>query len=305
MFKGSGQINPQALRNDYSGFERAAAIKQQTLAGIGQAIKEGHQKIVQKKKDAAALESSRVLMEQVAKSAGFEIDPKTLAAIAKGADPAMMKTATETMAKLGQWGQEQQALIDKQEAEKKQRIEAARLLAEARLDAAAPEELREKTEFENKQADRDALSATVSVAAQRRWNLKTTMEAYHRNGGKDDMAAHEAWAKMNPNMRPEVATIEDKDGNEHEVILWNGQMRSIADLTKTERTSAAAEAIEKSDLNPEQKTKLWTKIANLLGSNEDSDSIKALRIIVEGGGAPFVGGDGSNESPEVVNINDL
>ena len=118
MFKGSGQINPQGLKNDYSGFERAAAIKQQTLAGVGRAIKEGHEKIVKKKKDAAALESSRVLMKQVAKSAGFELDEETLAAIAKGADPEMMKTATETMAKLGQFSREQEALKEKQIADR-------------------------------------------------------------------------------------------------------------------------------------------------------------------------------------------
>ena len=355
MFKGSGQINPQGLKNDYSGFERAAAIKQQTLAGVGRAIKEGHEKIVKKKKDAAALESSKVLMKKVADAAGFKIDEETLAAIAKGADPELMKTATETMAKLGEYSQKQEALMAQQKRQRDDQIEAARLVAQAKVDAAEtlkktnattaktlgetnattaetlgetnattaetlgetkasaaeilalarkPGEKRAETKFNNEETDRDALSDTVSMAAQRGWNLKTTMEDYHRKGGKDDMAVHDAWAKMNPNMKPEVATITDKDGKEHEVILWNGQMRSVADLTKTERTSAAAEAIEKSDLNPEQKTKLWTKIANLLGSNEDSDSIKALRIVMAGM-APFVGGGGSNAAPEVVNINDL
>ena len=118
MFKGSGQINPQGLKNDYSGFERAAAIKQQTLAGVGRAIKEGHEKIVKKKKDAAAVESSRVLMKKVADAAGFELDAETLAAIAKGADPEFMNTATETMAKLGQWDREQKALKEKQIADR-------------------------------------------------------------------------------------------------------------------------------------------------------------------------------------------
>lgn len=128
MFKGSGQINPQGLKNDYSGFERAAAIKQQTMAGIGKAIKEGHEKIVKKKKDAAAVESGRVLMEQVAKSAGFEIDQETLAAIAKGADPEFMKDATNTMTELGKWEREQIALKEKQDQDREIRQQLANLV---------------------------------------------------------------------------------------------------------------------------------------------------------------------------------
>ena len=320
MFKGSGQINPQGLKNDYSGFERAAAIKQQTLAGVGRAIKEGHEKIVKKKKDAAALESSKVLMKKVADAAGFKIDEETLAAIAKGADPKLMENATQTMAKLGQWSKNQEALMAQQEAEKKQRIEAARLVAEAKVDAAEtlkktnattaktlgetnattaktlgetnattaeilalarkPGETRAETKFKNEETDRDALSDTLSQSAQDGWDLKKTMESYREKGGKDDMAVHDAWAKMNPNMKPEVATITDKDGKEHEVILWNGQMRLMSDLNKEEKLSAVETTLAASNhLTEEQKQEIRNKLASNLG--EDSEIFRVMELLLD------------------------
>ena len=187
----------------------------------------------------------------------------------------------------------------KQKAEKKQRIKAARLLAKAKLDAAAPEEIRKETEFKNEQADRKALSDTVSTAAQRGWNLKTTMESYHRSGGKDDMAVHEAWAKMNPNMKPEMATLEDKDGKEHEVILWNGQMRPVADLTRQDKMSAFEEALTKGGFSEDEQTELWEKYAGKLASANESETVAILKAL-----GLDVGG-GSSEASEVVNINDI
>ena len=309
MFKGSGQINPQGLKNDYSGFERAAAIKQQTLAGVGRAIKEGHEKIVKKKKDAAALESSKVLMKKVADAAGFKIDEETLAAIAKGADPKLMENATQTMAKLGQWSKNQEALMAQQEAEKKQRIEAARLVAEAKVDAAEtlketnattaktlgetnasaaeilalarkPGETRAETKFKNAETDRNALSDTLSQSAQDGWDLKKTMESYREKGGKDDMAVHDAWAKMNPNMKPEVATITDKDGKEHEVILWNGQMRLMSDVSKEEKLSAVETTLAASNhLTEEQKQEIRNKLASNLG--EDSEIFRVMELLLD------------------------
>ena len=308
MFKGSGQINPQALKNDYSGIERAAGIKANTLASLGKAIEGGFKAHKQKKEDKAeaerALELTGIMMEQM----GYEGDPEAIKAVMKNAGASEINKMGDALKEITQYQQKADAALLQQNKDRRiQRMLANQ--AQQRLDATAatagPKEVRVQVTFENEQADRKALSDTVSMAAQRGWNLKTTMESYHRSGGKDDMAVHEAWVKMNPNMKPEIATLEDKDGNEHELILWNGQMRPVADLTKTERTSAAAEAIEKSDLKPEQKTKLWTKIANLLGSNEESDSIKALRIVMEAGMVPIAGGGGSSEAPEVLNINDL
>jgi hypothetical protein len=309
MFKGSGQINPQGLKNDYSGFERAAAIKQQTLAGVGRAIKEGHEKIVKKKKDAAALESSKVLMKKVADAAGFKIDEETLAAIAKGADPKLMENATQTMAKLGQWSKNQEALMAQQEAEKKQRIEAARLVAEAKVDAAEtlketnattaktlgetnasaaeilalarkPGETRAETKFKDAETDRNALSDTLSQSAQDGWDLKTTMESYHKSGGKDDMAVHDAWAKMNPNMQPVVALVAGKDGIEHEMILWGGQMRLMSDLNKEEKLSAVETTLAASNhLTEEQKQEIRNKLASNLG--EDSEIFRVMELLLD------------------------
>ena len=331
MFKGSGQINPQGLKNDYSGFERAAAIKQQTLAGVGRAIKEGHEKIVKKKKDAAALESSKVLMKKVADAAGFKIDEETLAAIAKGADPKLMENATQTMAKLGQWSKNQEALMAQQEAEKKQRIEAARLVAEAKVDAAEtlkktnattaktlgetnattaktlgetnattaktlgetnasaaeilalarkPGETRAETKFKNEETDRNALSDTLSQSAQDGWDLKKTMESYREKGGKDDMAVHDAWAKMNPNMQPVVALVAGKDGIEHEMILWGGQMRLMSDLNKEEKLSAVETTLAASNhLTEEQKQEIRNKLASNLG--EDSEIFRVMELLLD------------------------
>lgn len=188
MFKGSGQINPQGLKNDYSGYERAAAIKQQTLAGVGRAIKEGHEKIVKKKKDAAALESSKVLMAQVAKSAGFEIDPETLAAIAKGADPEFMNTATETMAKLGQFSQEKEALLEKQ---KKDRAVAQQLADQAGVSttASAGYTNAQTDDLKGTSADKEAFRTAYEGS-----DTVTDFQGQYK--GKDFLGATEGYIKM-------------------------------------------------------------------------------------------------------------
>ena len=53
MFKRSAPINPQALRNDYTGIERAAAIKQKTLADLGGVISDGFKSFQKKKRGQA------------------------------------------------------------------------------------------------------------------------------------------------------------------------------------------------------------------------------------------------------------
>lgn len=313
MFKGSGQINPQGLRNDYSGFERAAAIKQQTMAGIGKAIKEGHEKIVKKKKDAAVLESGRVLMGQVAESAGFKIDKETLDKIAKGADQEFMKNATETMAKLGEWGQKQAALMAQQKKEVADRIAAAKIVATAKVNAAKtlataqvdaagtlaterkPGELRDETEFRDKQGDRGALSKVLSASAQKKWSLKRTMKVYHKSGGKDDEAVYDAYVKMNPNMQPEIAKVKDEEGNTVELVLWNGQMRSMSDLTKEQKLSAVETTLAAStNLTKEKKQEIRNFLATNLGTDKDSEAVKLMRIVFDrengGQGGPVVRG---------------
>ena len=118
-FKGSSQINPNALKNDYSGFERAAAIKAQTMAGLGQAIGDGYKAHKQKIADKEEAERAKKLVGVYLKQSGANVDEETLSGILRGTN---MKAG-----EINQIGETLMGLdkIQKQEAEKIAKREAA------------------------------------------------------------------------------------------------------------------------------------------------------------------------------------
>ena len=122
-FKGSSQINPNALKNDYSGFERAAAIKAQTMAGLGQAISQGYKAHKQKMADKAeaerALEFTGLMMEQM----GYEGDPEAAKAIMKNAGAGEINKMGGILKDLTQYQKETGAKIKQQEIVNKQQEE--------------------------------------------------------------------------------------------------------------------------------------------------------------------------------------
>tara|TARA_R110000824_G_scaffold117470_5_gene269479 strand:+ start:8128 stop:9441 length:1314 start_codon:yes stop_codon:yes gene_type:complete len=116
--KGSSQINPNALKNDYSGFERAAQIKAQTMAGLGKFINDGYkahkQKIADKEEAKRALAITGIMMEQM----GYEGDPEAAKAIMKDAGAGeinkmggILKDITQIQKKEGEKIAQQQAAM--------------------------------------------------------------------------------------------------------------------------------------------------------------------------------------------------
>ena len=86
MFKGSAQINPQALKVDYSGIERASAIKQKTLADLGGVIGDGIKSFQKKREDKLKKESAMKIIRDHAAQSGREMSEEEVKNIYANSD---------------------------------------------------------------------------------------------------------------------------------------------------------------------------------------------------------------------------
>ena len=180
MFKRSAPINAQAPRNDYSGIERAAAIKQKTLADLGGVISEGFKSFQKKKEDKLKKESAMKIIRDHAAQSGREMTEEEVMGIYKDADADTILQQGAILRDLARYDKEERQRIEQEkimalaakrsnelaearnEIAKKQAA-AARINAKKSLLGARAGERRNKEEFKAGKKHNQATSASIQA----------------------------------------------------------------------------------------------------------------------------------------------
>jgi hypothetical protein len=120
----SSQVNPGALRNDYSGFAEAGRIKGQMYANLGQNIKEGYKAHKEKIRSKAEEETAIKILTDIEKRMGGKRTPEEIKSIYKnGGMDAKTIIATGTKAQeMSQMQKQLQQQADQREAAARQQV---------------------------------------------------------------------------------------------------------------------------------------------------------------------------------------
>lgn len=249
MFKRSAPINPQALRNDYTGIERAAAIKQKTLADLGGVISDGFKSFQKKKEDKLKKESAMKIIRDHAAQSGREMTEDEVMGIYKDADADTILEQGAILRDLARYDKEEKQRIAQQEimalAAKRQNelAEARNKIAQRQADTSLlgmqttaaqnamgnvikKEESDLKTRLFEKDTTNDtALSASLQNAAKQKGggSLVSFLEKYAEKGGTDTTEAIRSYQGAFPGSKRYTAEYTDKNGKLKTAVFVNGQ----------------------------------------------------------------------------------
>jgi len=255
MFKRSAPINPQALRNDYSGIERAAAIKQKTLADLGGVISDGFKSFQKKKEDKLKKESAMKIIRDHAAQSGREMTEDEVRGIYKDADADTILEQGAILRDLARYDKEEKQRIAQQEimalaAQRANKLAQARnKIAQRQADASLlgvqttaaqnamgnvirQEESDLKTRIFQKDTTNDtALSASLKNAAKQEGggSLISFLDTYSDKGGTDVTEAIRTFQGAFPASKKYTVQYEDKNGKPKTAVFVNGQRIDIDD----------------------------------------------------------------------------
>ncbi len=257
MFKRSAPINAQALRNDYSGIERAAAIKQKTLADLGGVISDGFKSFQKKKEDKLKKESALKVIRKYGEMSGNEMTDDDIKGIYGNLDAETILQQGEILRDLAQYEQREESRLAQEEAMRKaakranqiaqarneiakKQAAASRMNAKKSLLGARAGERRDRKEFKaGKKHDRatsasiEAMNITDAEGNRVTPSLGAALDEYKKQGGnKPSEFAGEFYSTF-PGAKRYTAKYTDDQGNEKTVLFINGQR-----IDKDDRSTA-------------------------------------------------------------------
>ncbi len=257
MFKRSAPINPQALRNDYTGIERAAAIKQKTLADLGGVISDGFKSFQKKKEDKLKKESALKVIRKYGEMSGNEMTDDDIKGIYGNLDAETILQQGEILRDLAQYEQREKSRLAQEEAMRKaakranqiaqarneiakKQAAASRMNAKKSLLGARAGERRDREEFKaGKKHDRatsasiEAMNITDAEGNRVTPSLGAALDEYKKQGGnKPSEFAGEFYSTF-PGAKRYTAKYTDDQGNEKTVLFINGQR-----IDKDDRSTA-------------------------------------------------------------------
>ncbi len=264
MFKRSAPINPQALRNDYSGIERAAAIKQKTLADLGGVISDGFKSFQKKKEDKLKKESAMKIIRDHAAQSGREMTEEEVMGIYKDADADTILEQGAILRDLARYDKEESQRIEQQKvmalaAQRANELAAARnKIAQTQADtsllgmqttaaqnAAKIKEDRKQgkpARLEQRRARKHQVATSASIQAMNKTDaegnpvtpsINDFLTAYRDNGGNQEGLAVKDFYATYPGAKKYTAKYTDDQGNEKTVLFINNQR-----IDKDDRSAA-------------------------------------------------------------------
>jgi hypothetical protein len=262
MFKGSSQINPQALKVDYSGIERAAAIKQQTLADLGGVISQGIKSHQKRQEEKLKKESAMAIIRDHAKQSGRTMSEQDVKDIYGNSDSETILKQGAILRDLAQYDASERKRIAAEEATitalnraneiakarnaiAKKQAAASRMNAKRSLLGARAEKRRDREEFNTGKKHRIATSASIQAmnTTDAQGNrvtpsINAALDEYKRQGGnKAGEFAKEFYATY-PEARKYSTKYKDDQGNEKTALVINGQ------LIPTDNRSTVLKAVD-------------------------------------------------------------
>lgn len=269
MFKRSASINPQALKADYSGIERAAAIKQKTLADLGGNIAQGIKSFQKKKEDKLKKESALKVISEYAKMSGSELTEEEVKGVYGNLDADTILQQGEILRDLARYEKEENQRVAQQEAMIKA-AKRANKLAQARNAIAQTQADRDllamqttavqnaaKIAQERKQGRparqeqrgnrKHRLATSASIQAMNKTDaegnpvtpsINNFLTKYRDEGGTNEGLAVKDFYAAYPGARKYTTKYRDDQGNEKTALVINGQ------LIPTDNRSTALKAVD-------------------------------------------------------------
>lgn len=264
MFKRSATINPQALRNDYTGIERAAAIKQKTLADLGGVISDGIKSFQKKKEDKLKKESALKVIRKYGEMSGNEMSDEDIKGIYGNLDAETILQQGAILRDLAQYDASERKRIAAEEAMIKASKRANELakarnkIAQTQADtsllgmqttaaqnAAKIKEDRKRgkpARLEQKRAKKHQVATSASIQAMNKTDaegnpvtpsINDFLTAYRDNGGNQEGLAVKDFYATYPGAKKYTAKYIDDQGNEKTVLFINNQR-----IDKDDRSAA-------------------------------------------------------------------
>lgn len=254
MFKGSAQINPQALKVDYSGIERAAAIKQQTLSDLGGVISQGIKSHQKRQEEKLKKESAMAIIRDHAKQSGREMSEDDIKKIYGNSDSETILKQGAILRDLAQYDASERKRIAAEEAmitaanraneiakarnaiaqkdadtrQLGMQTTAAQNAAKIQADRRANRPARIKQRQERKH--QGATSASIQAMNKTDANgnpvtpsINDFLTVYRDKGGTNEGLAAKDFYSTFPGAKRYSATYTDDQGNVKTVLFINGQ----------------------------------------------------------------------------------
>jgi len=309
MFKGSAQINPQALKVDYSGIERAAAIKQQTLADLGGVISQGIKSHQKRQEEKLKKESAMAIIRDHAKQSGRTMSEDEVKQIYGNSDSETILKQGAILRDLAQYDASERKRIAAEEAmitaaNRANEIAKARN-AIAQKDAdmrqlgmqttaaqtamgnvVKDKEIDLKTNiFEKGNTNDKALSASLGNAAKQKngGSVVSFLDTYSKGGGTDTAEALKAYQAAFPGSKKYTAEYTDKQGNVKTAVFVNGLRIDIDD--RDALLKGLDNAMERLGYNETQKKETLKAYVKSRTSSKEStsdiqDATELLKVIM-------------------------
>jgi|TARA_R100001460_G_scaffold59692_4_gene99575 hypothetical protein len=308
MFKRSASINPQALKADYSGIERAAAIKQKTLADLGGNIAQGIKSFQKKKEDKLKKESALKVIGEYAKMSGSELTEEELKGVYGNLDADTILQQGEILKDLARYEKEENQRVAQQEAMIKAAKRANKLaqarnaIAQRQADtsllgmqttaaqnamgnAIKDKEIDLKTSIYNTEnTDKTALSNSLRHVAKQDGggSLISFLDKYAEEGGKDTTEAIRTYQGAFPGSKRYTAEYKDRNGKLKTAVFVNGQRIDIDDRDAV--LKGLDNAMERLGYSDKQKNEtleayLKSRTSSKESTSDIQDTTELLKVI--------------------------
>lgn len=247
MFKRSAPINPQALRNDYTGIERAAAIKQKTLADLGGVISDGFKSFQKKKEDKLKKESALKVIRKYGEMSGNEMSDDDIKGIYGNLDAETILQQGAILRDLAQYEQREESRLAQEEAMRKaakrqnelaeernkiarkqaaaSRINAKKSLMgeRAKLGRERREDRLERRHTAATSASIMAMNITDAEGNRVTPSLGAALDEYKKQGGKNPSKFATEFYSTFPGAKRYTEKYIDDQGNEKTALFINNQ----------------------------------------------------------------------------------